>query len=238
MTFKSHSKFSEFYSELSDTEGYQREIIKPFLIQARKTLGFLCIWENANSCSAPVKLSFWAGFQKLCPQPGAVQGILMTWGEDPVIGCSEHHPTGLSPSIQPVHISSQSRPTVSQNDTPTQLGVIKFTTEGTLNGFGHISRRDNKQKWAQRTPLVTGHHQDVAPFTTTIWALSQQFLTQQRVQLSSPGLMVFSRLCYLKHSQRLYLSTRRLHPQILPQPRGGSSTPQRTSHCSGTTCLS
>lgn len=78
MTFKLHIKCSEFYSELSDTEGYQREIIKLFLIQARKTLEFLYVWENANSCSAPVKLSFWAGFQKLCPQPGAVQAILMT----------------------------------------------------------------------------------------------------------------------------------------------------------------
>jgi len=37
------------------------------------------------------------------------------------------------------------------------------------------------------TPLVTGHHLDVTPFTTDLWAWpSSQFFTQQRVYLSKP----------------------------------------------------
>lgn len=143
MTFKLHIKFSEFYSEPSDTEGYQREIIKPSLIQARKTLEFLCIWANVNLCSAPVKLSFWGAFQKLCLQPGAVQGIVMPWGVDLVFGHPEHHPTSLSPSIQPVS-TAKSYPPAEWHSHPPRCHH-RFTTGGTLNVFGHIRGEILKQ---------------------------------------------------------------------------------------------
>ena len=43
--------------------------------------------------------------RELCPKPVALPGVVVAKAQDPALGLVELHPIGLSPAIQPVHIS-------------------------------------------------------------------------------------------------------------------------------------
>lgn len=54
----------------------------------------------------------------------------MTQVQDVELGLAEPHTTDLSPLIQPVQVSMQSPPTLSQINTSIQLGALGKFTEG------------------------------------------------------------------------------------------------------------
>ncbi|TRZ08840.1 hypothetical protein HGM15179_018280 [Zosterops borbonicus] len=83
--------------------------------------------------------------QSLCPQPVALQGVVVGKMQDSALGLLNLHIAGLGPSIQPVQIPLQTPPTLQQIETCSQLGVIcKFTTGG-LNPLIQIINEYIKQ---------------------------------------------------------------------------------------------
>ena len=122
-----------------------------FLIEARMPLAFLATWTHCwlmfsrRSTSTPRFFFHWAAFQPLLPKPVALQGVVVTQGQDPALGLVEHHTIDFSPSIQSVQIPLHSLPSLKQINSPTQLGVICKLTEGALNLFTRITDKDMKQ---------------------------------------------------------------------------------------------
>lgn len=169
----------------------------------------------------PVHLFLWAAFQQLCPQPGEMQGIVKTRGQEPVLGLPEPYPAGLAPLIKPVHILPKSLPSFQHTDTLTHLGVVR-----------------NLWLRVYSMPLATSAGQIInrtEPMDTTwMWhhspphceAQSQQFLTQQRVCLLKAWAGDFFKtvLSWKGRSQRLCSSPGGRHAQLLPLPGSGSPT--------------
>ncbi|RMC09890.1 hypothetical protein DUI87_12677 [Hirundo rustica rustica] len=134
-------------------------------------------------------------FQPLCPQPAALQGIIVTQLQDPALGLTEPHPVGLGPLIQPVQIPLQRLLALQQISTPAGLGVICKLTDGAVDPLVQTIHKDDKQDWPQYSALENTNHQlNVTLFITTLWVcLSRQFLIQQRMHLTRPRGDSFSR---------------------------------------------
>ncbi|RMB99698.1 hypothetical protein DUI87_23700 [Hirundo rustica rustica] len=88
-------------------------------------------------------------FQPLCPQPAALQGIIVTQVQDPALGLTEPHPVGLGPLIQPVQIPLQRLPALQQINTSAQVTVVYKFTKGALDRLIPIIDKDIKQDWPQ-----------------------------------------------------------------------------------------
>ncbi|KAK4818181.1 hypothetical protein QYF61_007819 [Mycteria americana] len=105
-------------------------------------LGTLLAHIQAAVNKHPQVLLCWAAFQPLFPKPVALHGVAVAQVQDLALGLVEPHTIGLSPSIQPVQVPLQSLPTLSQINTPAQLGVVCKLTESTLDPFVQIIDKD------------------------------------------------------------------------------------------------
>ncbi|KAK4809582.1 hypothetical protein QYF61_025025 [Mycteria americana] len=150
----------------------------------------------------PQVLLCWVAFQPLLPKSVVLHGVVVAQVQDLARGLVESHTIGLGPSIQPVQIPLQSLPTLNQNNTPAQLGVICKLTEGALDPLVRIIDKDSKQDWPQHRALgnATGdwlptgvnsiHHHSLGPAlqpvlylvkSTPVQAMSSQFLQENAV---------------------------------------------------------
>ncbi|KAJ7412692.1 integral membrane protein dgcr2 idd [Pitangus sulphuratus] len=93
-----------------------------------------------------------AAFQTLCPQPVALQGVVVTQVQDLAFCLIEPYVISFSTSIQPVQIPLQSLPRVQQINTPTQLGVVCKLTEDPLDCLVQVCQAEP----AFHKPMLTG----------------------------------------------------------------------------------
>ncbi|RMB99641.1 hypothetical protein DUI87_23894 [Hirundo rustica rustica] len=91
--------------------------------------------------------------QPLCPQPVALQGVVVAKVQDLALGLVKLHVVRLGLSIQPVQVPLKSPPILQQIDTCSQLRVICKSTDGGLNPLTRIISEDIKQNWPQHRPL-------------------------------------------------------------------------------------
>ncbi|TRZ08315.1 hypothetical protein HGM15179_018788 [Zosterops borbonicus] len=98
------------------------------------------------STSTPTSLSTWT-LSSHCPQPVALQGVVVAKVQDSALGLVKLHVDGLGPSIQPVQVPLQSPPSLLHIDTCSQLGVTCKFSNGGLSPLIHIINEDIKQDW-------------------------------------------------------------------------------------------
>ncbi|KAF4803090.1 hypothetical protein TURU_020535 [Turdus rufiventris] len=115
------------------------------LTQARMPLAFLATWAHPGSCSAAATSSP-RSFPATLSQPVALPGIVVTQGQDPVLGLVEPHTFGLGhdpawpdPSAEP------SWPPAEQHSHPIQCHL---QIDRVFYPLIHIINKDIKQSWS------------------------------------------------------------------------------------------
>ncbi|TRZ13142.1 hypothetical protein HGM15179_013961 [Zosterops borbonicus] len=107
----------------------------PFLIQARMPLALLAQLAQLAHVQSVInqnpQVPFCLGTaQPHCPQPVALQGVIVAKMQDSARGLIKLHLIGLCPSIQLLQVSLESHPTFQQINTRSQLSVVcRFTNK-------------------------------------------------------------------------------------------------------------
>ena len=123
------------------------------------------------------------------PLPHTCSDAWGCWDQGGELGLVELHPTGLSPSIQPVQIPPKGFPTLKlPPNLVSSANLLRVHSIFSPRSSIKLSNRTGPSTSPWETPLVINHRLDLTPFITTLWTWpSSQFFIHPSVPFQDTG---------------------------------------------------